>query len=109
MSQRKRRISKIWKTDSDKIRYASLEKLEEKIQQGVTHINLYLTGKLMGVLKKKLPCHFMRSNARNKFRSVIGFGFPVVVYTYETPGRATNWLFLFKVPRGIHTDNPDFI
>ena len=51
----------------------------------------------------------MRSNARNKFRSVIGFGFPVVVYTYETPGRATNWLFLFKVPRGIHTDNPDFI
>ena len=51
----------------------------------------------------------MHSNARKKFKSGISFGFPVVVYTYETPGIATNWVVLFKVPLGIHTDHPGAI
>ena len=51
----------------------------------------------------------MRSNARKELKHGIGFGFPVVVYTYETPGRATNWVVLFKVSLGIHTDYPDVI
>ena len=28
---------------------------------------------------------------------------------YETPGRATNWVVLFKFLRGIHTVHPDVI
>ena len=51
----------------------------------------------------------MHSNAKNKFKHGIGFGFLVVVYTYETPGRATNWGGIFKFPLGIHTDNPGVI
>ena len=51
----------------------------------------------------------MRSNARNKLKPGIVFGFPVVVYAYEIPGRATNWVVLFKVPRSIHTNHPDVI
>ena len=61
------------------------------------------------MLREKFPCRFMRSNARNKFKPGIGFGFPVVVYMYETPGRATNWVVLFKFLRGIHTVHPDVI
>ena len=56
-----------------------------------------------------MPCRFMRSKIRKKFKSEIGFGFPVVGYTYDTPWRATKWVVLFKVPRDIYTDNPDFI
>ena len=51
----------------------------------------------------------MRSNARKKSKYGIGFGFPVVVNTYDTPGIEINWVVLFKVPQGIYTDNPGFI
>ena len=33
----------------------------------------------------------------------------LVVYTYDTSGIATNWVVLFKVTRGIHTDHTDDI
>ena len=76
---------------------------------GGSYTHVHLTDKLMGVSKEKFPCRFMRSNARNKFKPGIGFGFSVVVYTYETAGRANNWVVLFKVTRGIHTDHTDDI
>ena len=76
---------------------------------GGAYTCLHLTDELTGGLKEKLPFQFMRSNARKKSKSGIGFGFPVVVYTYETPGRVNNWVVLFKVPQGIHTDHPGFI
>ena len=76
--------------------------MEEQICQGSAYTLVYIIDELMGVLKKKLPCRFMHSNSIKKFKSVIGFGFSVVVYTYETAGRANNWVVLFKVTRGIH-------
>ena len=107
--QRRRLISKSRKTASDKRRYAYIEKLDEKIHQGGAYTIVNLAGEFTGAPKIKLPCQFMYLNARKKFKSGIGFGFPVVVYTYETPGRGTNWVVIFKVPQSIHTDNLDVI
>ena len=83
--------------------------MKEKIQRGFAYTLVHIMYELMSVLKEKLPCKFMCSNARKKFKCGIGFGFPVVVFMYETPGRATNWVVLFKVLRGITTDHPDVI
>ena len=63
----------------------------------------------MGMSEKKLPYQFICSTASNKFKYGISLGFPVVVYTYETPGIATNWVILFKVTQGNHTDHFDVI
>ena len=53
MTQRKRRIPKIWQTASDNIRYASIDKLEEKIPQGVSFTLVHIMDELMGVSKEK--------------------------------------------------------
>ena len=109
MLQRKMRILKSWKIASDKIRYAHILKMEEQLQWGGAYTHVQPTDELTGVLKEKIPCRFMRLNTRKKFKSGIVFGFPVVLFTYVKPGRETNWVVLLKVPRGIHTDNPDVI
>ena len=61
---------------------------------------------LMGLSIRK---NYMCSNTGKKLKSGIGLWFSVVVYTHEVPVRATNWVVLFKVTRGFHTDNPDVI
>ena len=54
MTQRKRRIPKNWQTASDNIRYASIDKLEEKIPQGVSFTLVHIMDELMGVSKEKI-------------------------------------------------------
>ena len=76
---------------------------------GGAYTLVHLMHELMGVFKEKIPCRFMHSNGRRKFRYGIGFGFPVVVYMYETPVRATNLVVLLKGPQDIHTVQRDVI
>ena len=96
--QSKRRIPKSQQIASDKISYASIDKLREQIQRWGAYTPVHLTNEFIGASKEKIPFRFMCSNSRKKLKSGIGFGFPVVVYTYETSGRAINWVVLFKFP-----------
>ena len=86
-----------------------LTNLRSSYRGGGEYTLVHLKDELVGVSKEKIPCQFVHSSSRKIFKSGIRFGFPMVVYTYDTPGIATNWVVIFKVTRGIHTDNPDVI
>eukprot|EP00957_Ditylum_brightwellii_P112784 8598328-Ditylum_brightwellii.AAC.1 len=48
-----------------------------------------------------------RAAARKKFVDSIGSNkFPMLVYKYRLPGRATNWVVVFKLPKNTKLKNP---
>ena len=52
MRQRKNPIPKNWRTSSDKIRYAYIDKLYEQLQWGGAYTLVHITDEFMGALEK---------------------------------------------------------
>ena len=109
MPQRKSHIPKIQQTDSDKIIYAYIDKLEEQLQRGGWIHTCTPKGWVGGCVERKNSMSIRAFKLQEDIQIWNPFWVPMVVYTYDTPGIATNWVVIFKVTRGIHTDNPDVI
>ena len=93
--------------DEDKCRNIRLDILEDIIDKSEFFMPIHITDNIIGItpgdrrtrtlIRKK----FMRGTGSRKSTTA--------VYKYETPGRATNWIVVFKIPRQLKVEDPRFV
>ena len=109
-SHRKKRVARSKRTENDIRRYAAVDKLEDLLQRKGMYTLVHLTDEAMDVPSAEVvTCRRFRTRYRGLFLSSIGFKFPVMRYTYETPGSASNWVALFRIPRNLDDDDSNAV
>eukprot|EP00957_Ditylum_brightwellii_P061990 4704418-Ditylum_brightwellii.AAC.1 len=89
------------KADCD--RYALLDKLEAWLVSGEDYTPFNVTDDVIGIIDTD-SCP--RAAACKKFVDSIGSSnFPMLVYKYRSPGQATNWVVVFKLPKNTKLKN----
>ena len=86
-----------------------MDELDGQMTRKHFYVLVNLTDEVLGIGHSDMPDTRDCSPARKCYFSDIDFKFPIGMFRYRRSGSKTDWVVIFRVPRGASTSNSDFI